>query len=80
MNVEWPVLTLPPINLYNVPKQFWKEVMTLTALDIRDRLKQQNEIDLLEILDISSEELVERFGDKIEERRDYFEQDLEDAL
>lgn len=52
--------------------------MTLTYNDIRDRLKKQSELDLLEILDISSEELVDRFQDKIEDRQHYFEEDLED--
>lgn len=79
MKVEWPDLDLPPINLYNAPKQFWKENMALTVYEIKERLAQMGEVDLLEILDISSEDLVERFEDKIEARRDYFEEDLEEV-
>lgn len=49
----------------------------LTDKEVRDKLKKVPEIDLLEILDISSEEIVDRFDDKIEEREDYFRHDLE---
>lgn len=49
----------------------------LTDKEVRDKLKKVPEIDLLEILDISSEEIVDRFDDKIEEREDYFRNDLE---
>lgn len=50
----------------------------LTYSDILDRLKQVDEISLLEVLDISSEELVDRFEDRIRERIDYLMEDLED--
>lgn len=52
--------------------------MTLTTDDIHEKLRHLPEVDLLEILEISSEDLVERFQDKIELKRDYFEADLED--
>lgn len=51
--------------------------MTLTSNDFNERLKRLPEIDLLEILEISSEDLVDRFQDKIEEKRDWLEEDLE---
>jgi hypothetical protein len=51
--------------------------MSLTSEEIADKLMQFDEVTLLEILNISSEELVERFTDKIEDRRSYFEEDLE---
>lgn len=66
---SWPPLELPPINLWTSPM--------LTDKEVRDKLKKVPEIDLLEILDISSEEIVDRFDDKIEEREDYFRNDLE---
>jgi len=53
--------------------------MSITLEDVFNRLKQQDETSLLEILDISSEEIVDRFSDKIEERLDYFEIDLEEG-
>jgi hypothetical protein len=37
-----------------------------------------DEIDLLEVLEISSEDLVERFTDYIEDRADELEQELQD--
>ena len=43
-----------------------------------ERLKQIDEISLLEILEISSEELVNRFEDKILEKVDYLRMELED--
>jgi len=50
----------------------------LTLNDVKDRLKQQSEIHLLEILDVSSEDIVERFSDIIDERYDSLLEDLED--
>ena len=52
----------------------------LTDKEVRDKLKKLPEIDLLEVLDISSEEIVDRFDDKIEEREDYFIHDLENEV
>jgi len=50
----------------------------LTFTDVCDRLKQQDEISVLEVLEITSEELVDRFKDRIEDKLDYFLEDLED--
>ena len=66
---SWPLIKLPPINLWNAPM--------LTDKEVRDRLKELPEIDLLEILEITSEEIVDRFDDKIEEKEEYFRADLE---
>lgn len=52
--------------------------MALTFEDVRDRLKNLDEITLLEVLDISSEELVDRFGDRIEDRLIELQLELED--
>lgn len=51
----------------------------LTFTDVCDRLKQQDEVSLMEILEISSEDIVERFKDKIEDKMEYFVEDLEDV-
>ena len=51
--------------------------MSLTLPDIMDRLKRLDEVSLLEILNISSEDIVERFADKIEDRADILEEELE---
>lgn len=50
--------------------------MALTLIDIADRLKQIPETDLLEMLDISSEEIVDRFMDRIEDNADYLEREV----
>jgi len=52
--------------------------MTKTFEDIRKRLKRVDEVSLLEILEISSEDLVDRFEDKIEEKIDDLAQEFED--
>ena len=52
--------------------------MNLTFEDVCDRLKQLDEITLLEILDISSEEIVDRFRDLIENKFDDFKEELSD--
>jgi len=51
--------------------------MALTLIDIADRLKQFPEVELLELLDISSEELVDRFMDRIEDNADNLETEVE---
>ena len=50
----------------------------LTFTDVCDRLKQQDEISVLEGLEITSQDLVDRFQDKVEEKLEYFIEDLED--
>jgi len=52
--------------------------MTLTYHDILKRLKQIDEISLLEVLDISSEDIIDRFEDKIETKLAELAQELED--
>lgn len=49
----------------------------MTFNDLCKRLQAIEETILLELLDINSEEIVNRFTDKIEEKRDYLEEDLE---
>lgn len=49
----------------------------LTLHDVAERLKQQSEIDVLEVLGITTEELVDRFLDKIEEKFDELVEELE---
>ena len=54
--------------------------MPLTLPEISDRLKRVDEVSLLEVLNISSEDIVERFQDIIEENADELERELEDEL
>jgi len=54
--------------------------MSLTLRDIMERMSKLDEITLLEVLNISSEEIVERFADKIEDKFDELEIDLDDTL
>jgi len=50
----------------------------LTLSDVINHLKRIDEISLLEILEISSEDIVDRFQDKIEEKYDSLREDLEE--
>lgn len=50
--------------------------MSLTFEDVRDRLKNLDEITLLEVLDVSSEDIVDRFADRIEDRLITLEEEL----
>jgi len=52
--------------------------MPLTWVELKERLKLLDETTLLEVLDISSEDLVERFGDLIEDRYEELEEELSD--
>ncbi len=47
--------------------------MALTLRDILDRLKQLDEVELLDILEINSDILVDRFIDIIEEKLEKLE-------
>ncbi len=50
-----------------------------TLEDIKDKLKQLDEVTLMETLEITSEDLVERFVDRIEQKQDTLEIDLDDS-
>lgn len=54
--------------------------MPLTLPDICNKLKEVDEITLLEVLEISSEDIVERFQDRIEDQADRLEKELEDEF
>jgi hypothetical protein len=53
--------------------------MALTILDLFDKLKRLDEISLMEILEITSEELVDRFEDRIEAMFDQLVDELDDT-
>ena len=44
--------------------------MTMTINELFDKLKELDELSILEILNVSSEELVDRFQDEIEDKYD----------
>jgi hypothetical protein len=51
----------------------------LTHEEIKEKLKQLDEITLMETLEISSEDIVNRFVDRIEEKQDTLENELDDS-
>jgi hypothetical protein len=52
--------------------------MEFTLEELKERLKMLDEVLLLELLDIRSDELVEAFADKIEENQDKLKRMLDD--
>jgi hypothetical protein len=50
----------------------------LTIPDICDKLKRLDEVTILELLEINSEEIVAKFQDRIEDMADYLEELLDD--
>ena len=50
----------------------------LTLPDICDKLKRLDEVTILELLEVNSEEIVSRFQDRIEDMADYLEEVLDD--
>jgi hypothetical protein len=50
----------------------------MTTKDLKDKLAQLDEISVMELLDLSSEDIVDRFEDKIQSRADYLEAELYD--
>lgn len=53
--------------------------MSLTLEELKERLASLDEVTLMEILDIHSDELVEAFEDKIEEEQDKLKRMIEDV-
>lgn len=51
--------------------------MALTLNDILDRLRQLDEVDLVDLLGINSDMLVDRFQDLIEEQIDKLELEVD---
>ena len=47
--------------------------MTKTLPEVLEQLKQLDEIDLVELLGVNSEDLIDRFADLVEENPDKFE-------
>jgi len=52
----------------------------LTLEDIKDKLKQLDEVTLMETLEITSDDLVDRFTDLIEQKQDTLELQFDDHL
>lgn len=54
--------------------------MALTLIELQEKLKHVDEISLMEVLEITSEDLVARFVDKIEDRMDELVTEFDDGL
>jgi|TARA_R110000822_G_scaffold66541_5_gene162368 Mg2+ and Co2+ transporter CorA len=50
--------------------------MSLTLYDIADLLRREDCVTILELLDISSDDLVDRFMDVLEDKADKLEKEL----
>jgi hypothetical protein len=50
--------------------------MTLTLNDLKDLLKALDEVTLLELLDLKSEDIVDRFEDLIEDKQEQLEKEF----
>jgi len=50
-----------------------------TLEEIKDKLKQLDEVTVMETLEITSSDLVDRFTDRIEEKQDTLENDFDDS-
>ena len=50
--------------------------MSLTIYDIADLLRREDCVTILELLDISSDDLVDRFMDVLEDKADKLEKEL----
>ena len=51
--------------------------MTILYTELLEKLKRLDEINLLELLEISSEDLVERFKDIIEDKYEALQQEVD---
>jgi|TARA_R110001606_G_scaffold358706_1_gene510401 plasmid replication initiation protein len=53
--------------------------MPLTFKDVCDKLEKLDEVTLLEVLEISSDEIVAKFQDKIDDNFEELSEDLDDT-
>lgn len=53
--------------------------MALTLVELAEKLKREDEVSLLELLEIDSEDLVSRFIDIIEDKFDSLEEEFDDT-
>lgn len=51
----------------------------LTLNEFSEKLEREDEVSILEILDIESYEIIERFQDKVEERYETLREEYEEA-
>jgi hypothetical protein len=51
----------------------------LTLEEVKDKLKQLDEVTVMETLDITSTELIDRFSDRVEEKQETLELDLDET-
>ena len=51
---------------------------TMLLTELSDKLKDMDEITLLELLNISAEDIVDRFQDTIEDNAEYLIREVED--
>lgn len=56
----------------------WIQEVTTTFVELAEKLKQLDEITLMELLEVSSEDLVERFADIIDLKYDSLLEKVED--
>lgn len=59
-------------------KSIWDVNMSLTIHDLFDRLKELDELSILEILNISSEDLINKFQYEIEDKFDNLVEKFDD--
>lgn len=52
----------------------------MTLNDIQEKLKHVDEISLMELLEITAEDIINRFTDRIEEKFDQLESELDDTI
>lgn len=52
--------------------------MSLTLVELKEKLIKLDEVTLLEVLEISSEDIVERFVDLIESKFDALEEEFQE--
>jgi hypothetical protein len=50
--------------------------MTLTFNDLKDRLRSLDEVTLLELLNLTSDDIVDRFEDLIEDKQEQLEKEF----
>lgn len=52
--------------------------MALTLEEVKERLKQLDEVTLLELLEVDADLIVERFDDVIENNFEFYEEQVKD--
>jgi len=56
--------------------KIWRNIVNLTLVELKEKLMQFDELDLIELLDLTSEDILNRFEDIVEDRYETLKKEI----